>query len=250
MPDYFEFIAILLTFLLAGTVKGVIGLGLPTVSLAMLTLMADLPTAMALMLLPSLVTNVWQALAGEYTRQAISRFWPMLLLCGFTVLAGGLLFTRLRLDLLTALLGILILLYSVASLAGFKLSIPSSSEKRLGLLCGGINGVLTGLTGSSVVPGVMYLQALQMPRRMFIQSMGLLFSISTLALAASLWFNGLLGESVTRQSMWGVAPALLGMPLGRWLGQHIPDQQFRRVFFGALIIMALFILWRSLSGIF
>ena len=54
-------LVILTTFLLAGLVKGVIGLGLPTVSLAILTVALDLPSAMVLLLVPSfqyfLITN-------------------------------------------------------------------------------------------------------------------------------------------------------------------------------------------------
>ena len=67
---------VLATFVLAGTVKGVIGLGLPTVSLALLTVALDLPSAMALLLLPSFITNVWQAAVGGHGREIIKRLWP------------------------------------------------------------------------------------------------------------------------------------------------------------------------------
>ena len=245
MPDAPLFISVLLTFLLAGTIKGVIGLGLPTVSLTLLTLLADLPTAMVLMLLPSLVTNLWQAFAGSHAREAIQRLWPLLLSAGGTVFVGGLFFSQLRLDLLSALLGLLILFYALASLAGWQLPLDHTNEKREGWVVGTINGVLTGLTGSSVVPGVMYLQALDMPRQMFIQSMGLLFSVSTLALAISLWLNNLLHESLTYLSFWAVFPAVLGMPIGQWLSRRIPDKLFRRAFFISLAVMGTFVLLRS-----
>ena len=82
-------ILIVVTFLIAGTVKGVIGLGLPTVSLALLTVAIDLPTAMALLLLPSFVTNLWQALAGGHARLILQRLWPFLLLATVTVWIGA-----------------------------------------------------------------------------------------------------------------------------------------------------------------
>ena len=47
MPEPGFLIAVAAIFVLAGGVKGVIGLGLPTVSLGLLTAMTDLPTAMA-----------------------------------------------------------------------------------------------------------------------------------------------------------------------------------------------------------
>ncbi|MDP6830567.1 MAG: sulfite exporter TauE/SafE family protein, partial [Alphaproteobacteria bacterium] len=64
MPDLFALTAIGGTFLIAGGVKGVIGLGLPTVSLALLSVLFDLPSAMALLLVPSFITNLWQGVVG------------------------------------------------------------------------------------------------------------------------------------------------------------------------------------------
>ena len=61
-------LAIVGTFLIAGTVKGVIGLGLPTVSLALLTVALGLPEAMNLLLVPSFVTNLCQAMVGGHGR--------------------------------------------------------------------------------------------------------------------------------------------------------------------------------------
>jgi hypothetical protein len=52
------------TFLLAGTIKGIIGLGLPSISLAILIVAFDLPPAMTLLLLPSLASILWQAAKG------------------------------------------------------------------------------------------------------------------------------------------------------------------------------------------
>ena len=70
MQDPVTLTVVALTFLLAGLVKGVIGLGLPTISLALLTAALGLPQAMALLLVPSFVTNLWQAVAGGKGRAA------------------------------------------------------------------------------------------------------------------------------------------------------------------------------------
>ena len=58
-------------FALGGLVKGVAGFGLPTVGLGLLALSRPLPEAMALMLLPTIATNIWQALAGGALRAAL-----------------------------------------------------------------------------------------------------------------------------------------------------------------------------------
>ena len=80
MFETFIVIVILSTFFLAGLVKGIIGLGLPTISLALLTIATDLPTSMALLLVPSLITNVWQAIGGRHGYVIILRLWPFFLL--------------------------------------------------------------------------------------------------------------------------------------------------------------------------
>ena len=78
------------TFILAGGVKGVIGLGLPTVSLAILTIAFDLTTAMALLLVPSFVTNVWQALVGGEALNVIKRLWWFFTIATATIWIGSL----------------------------------------------------------------------------------------------------------------------------------------------------------------
>ena len=92
-PEVIAFVAA--TFLLAGAVKGVVGLGMPTVSLALLTATLGLKEAMALMLIPSFVTNVWQGLAGGAFKAIVRRLWTMLAAAavatwlGVSILAGA-----------------------------------------------------------------------------------------------------------------------------------------------------------------
>src|SRR4051794_1756287 len=108
MPDTATLLVLTGTFLLAGSVKGVIGLGLPTVSLALLTVAFDLPTAMALLLVPSFVTNLWQSVVGGNAGTILRRLWPFLLMATVTVWIGAAALTRVDTALLTALLGVLL----------------------------------------------------------------------------------------------------------------------------------------------
>ena len=101
---------------------------------------------------------------------------------------GATALTRVELDLLSALLGALLVTYSVISLAGVRLSLNASQEVWLGPVMGTANGILTGMTGSFVVPGVLFLQAIGLSRDSLIQAMGMLFTVSTVALAFALDF--------------------------------------------------------------
>jgi uncharacterized membrane protein YfcA len=248
MFDTLTILVIAGTFLIAGTVKGVIGLGLPTVSLALLTVAIDLPNAMALLLVPSFITNFWQAVVGGNGRAILLRLWPFLLMATATVWLGATALTRVDLALLSALLGLLLVVYSTVSLAGLRFTITPRHEVWIGPLVGSANGVLTGMTGSFVVPGVLFLQAIGLPRDMLIQAMGMLFMVSTLALAVALQGNDLLSFALGKMSAAALLPAIIGMVLGQRLRQRLSEQLFRRVFFISLLILGAYIIASALGG--
>ena len=229
-------------FLFAGAVKGVIGLGLPTVSLGLLAVALDLQTAMALLLVPSFVTNLWQSVVGGNAKLILHRLWPFLLTATVTVWIGVAALTRLNPSLLTALLGAQLVVYSLASLGGMKLAIPIRHEGWAGSLVGSANGVLTGMTGSSVVPGVMFLQAIGLPRDVLIQAMGILFTASTLALAAALQRANVLTVDHAILSGAAVLPAIAGMIAGRSIRKGLTEQRFRTVFFIGLLLLGAYLI--------
>lgn len=249
MLDTSSIAVIVGTFLIAGTVKGVLGLGLPTVSVALLTVAIDLPHAMAILLIPSLITNLWQAVAGGNGRAILHRIWPFLLLATVTVSIGASALTRLDLPLLSALLGVLLVVYSTVNLAGVSFTITESQEKWVGPLAGLSNGVLTGMTGSFVVPGVMFLQALGLPRDMLIQAMGMLFVASTLALGVALQGVDLLTNELGAMSAFALLPAIIGMAIGQQFRKRLPEQLFRRVFFLALLMVGVYIIAGASSSL-
>lgn len=247
MVDPFAIAVIVATFLVAGAVKGVIGLGLPTVSLAFLTVAIDLTSAMALLIAPSFVTNFWQATVGGNRVAILRRIWLFLLAATATVWIGAVALTRVDLSLLSVLLGMLLIAYAAANLAGFRLTIPMRQEAWMGALIGSANGVLTGMTGSFVVPGVMFLQSIGLPRDMLIQAMGMLFTASTLALAAALGGNDLLTIELGTLSAAAVVPAFAGMVMGWQIRQVLSEQTFRRVFFVSLLILGAYIIVSSIG---
>lgn len=224
-------------FLLAGSVKGVIGLGLPTVSLGLLAASMDIRAAMALLLVPSFVTNLWQAVTGGHLAALLRRLWLFLLCAGLAVWPAAAALTHFDAALLKTLLGLLLVAYALLGLLRPAFAVPPRHEAWAGPLAGIVNGLCTGMTGSFVVPGVPYLQALGLPRDALVQAMGLLFMISTLALAAAMGGRGLLPGNLLGLSAAAVVPALAGMLLGQVLRRRMPEALFRRVFFAALLLL-------------
>lgn len=246
----FEPLTVLLvagTFLFAGIVKGVIGLGLPLVSLAFLTIALDLPTAMVLTLVPSFITNLWQAVAGGSANIIVRRLWPFLLMATVTVWIGVHALASLNPKLPTGMLGALLVTYSVLNMGGVRIAIPSRLEAWAGPLIGIANGVLTGMTGTSVVPGVMFLQAIGLPRDVLIQAMGMLFTASTVALAVALQQSNFLNLNQTILSAGAVVPAVIGMFAGQALRKRLSEQRFRTVFFFSLLLLGAYIIAKALN---
>jgi uncharacterized protein len=235
-------------FLLAGAVKGVIGLGLPTVCLALLILFVDLSAAMALLLVPSLVTNVWQASVGGNAGVLVRRLWPFLLPAAVLVWVGGQTFAMVDQSLMSLTLGLLLTVYAALNLEGKKYTIAPAKERWLGPLTGAVNGVFTGMTGSFVVPGVMFLQGIGLPRDQLVQAMGILFTISTVALAVSLGSNDFLTAEMGVVSLAGVVPAIAGMMIGQRLRTALSEEKFRRVFFWSILALGLVIAARASSA--
>ena len=238
------------TFLVAGLVKGVIGLGLPIVSLGLLMAILGLKPAIALLLLPSFVTNLWQGIVGGEFLSITRRLWTLLIAVCITTWLGVRVLANADAALLSALLGVLLCVYSVLSLLRPRLLLPrppglGKSEIWLSPMIGGINGILTGMTGSFVVPGVLYLQALALPRETLIQAMGILFTVSTVALALSLSDQRLLSMELGALSTGAIIPALIGMVLGKKVRQGLSEPAFRKFFFVSLLLLGVYIVLKS-----
>jgi len=246
MTDPSTLAAIAATFVLAGMVKGVIGLGLPTIALAVLTALIGLTEAMALMIVPSFATNLWQATAGGNGRVLVQRLWPFLMASTLAVWFGALALTRVDLALLAAFLGVIVVIYAALGLTRPNFTLAPRHEPWLGPVLGVVNGIFTGMTGSFVMPGVPYLQALGLPRDMLIQAMGMLFCTLTLALAVALGGNELITLELGGLSAVGLVPALLGMALGQRLRRRLSEALFRRLFFLSLLVLGAYIVVQAL----
>jgi uncharacterized membrane protein YfcA len=232
-------------FLPAGLVKGVIGLGLPTIGMGLLALLMAPAEAAAMLALPSLVTNVWQMLAGRRLGAITWRLWPMMLGVCIGTGAGAGLMTGVSARYAVIGLGVALILYAVAGLTAFRFSVRASLEPVLSPIVGAITGVITAATGVFVIPAVPYLQGIGMEKDELVQALGLSFTVSTLALAASLAAGGVFVPTMIVPTLVALAVALLGM----WLGQIVRDRLspaiFRRCFFLGLLLLGAWLVVRA-----
>lgn len=232
---------ILAVFLLAGLVKGIVGLGLPAVALGLLTVFLGLKDAIVLIVVPSLATNLWQALAGGALLAIGRRLWSLLAFACVGIWFGTGLLAQSDGRLLAGLLGLLLSIYAVTALASPQLRVPEAWEPWLSPPIGAISGFFTGLTGSFTFPGIAYVQALGFPRDRLIQAMGIVFLTSTITLGLGLADNGLLTRDFGIASLAAMIPAFLGLLAGIRMRRRIPEDYFRRILLGALLVLGVYI---------
>jgi uncharacterized membrane protein YfcA len=231
------FWAILSIFFLAGWIKGVIGLGLPTVAIGLLGLIMTPTEAAAILIVPSFVTNAWQLAAGTAFRPLLGRFKSMLIGIGCGTLAGGCLLSGGISAYATTVLGSALILYAIAGLASLQLTVPRAMEPYLSPVIGVFSGLIAAMTGVFVIPAVPYLQMLNLEKDELMQAMGLSFTVSTIALAAALGQNGTLHAANTGISLLALLPALAGMFTGQWMRSKIRPAVFRQYFFVGLLVL-------------
>ena len=239
---------IFLVFVLAGLVKGVVGLGLPTVAVGLLGIAMAPRDAAALLVVPSLVTNVWQLFAGPAFGPLLRRLWPMLVAIVLGTLGGGLLLPGAGGPEAAAALGGALLLYALAGLASFVLHVPAGAERTAAPLVGFVTGIVTAATGVFVIPAVPYLRGLRLERDALVQALGLCFTVSTVALGAALLLAGAYPARAAGMSLAALVPALIGMVCGQWIRGRIRAQTFRRCFFVGLLGLGLHLMLARLFG--
>jgi uncharacterized membrane protein YfcA len=224
-----------LVFLLAGMVKGVIGMGLPTIAMALMTLAVPPAQAAALLVVPSFVTNVWQGLAGGALRATLARTWPLLGAIPIGCVAAAQLVFVEQARAATALLGLLLLGYAAIGLMRPALSIGRRVERTLSPAVGLVTGAITAATGVSVLPVAPYLAATDLAKGQIVQTLGLSFAVAALFLGLTLRSEDLFGTQDLVASSALLAPAFIGMLVGARIRAVVSEALFRNIFFLGLL---------------
>jgi uncharacterized membrane protein YfcA len=222
-------------YLLAGLVKGVIGLGLPTVAIGLLGLMMTPAQAAAILVVPSLVTNIWQFAVGGGPLALVRRLWPLLAGICLGTMIGAVWLPSGSSAQATVWLGVALAIYAGLGLIKVEFSVPPRAELWLGLIVGIATGAVTVATAVFALPAVPYIQALRFERDRLVQALGLSFTVSTVTLAAALAHAGEMNLALAWPSLVALGMALIGMWLGQLVRGKVREATFRLCFFLGLL---------------
>jgi len=239
MPDLSPALlaAVIATFFAAGIVKGVTGMGLPTLSMGILGALFSPLTAASLLIVPSFVTNAWQLLAGPSLTPLVRRLWQMMVAIAAGTVLGTAWLASGDSRMTTVALGVALVAYSTYTLLARQLTVPARCEAWLSPVTGTVTGLISGVTGVFVIPSVPYLQALGLAKDDLVQALGLSFTVSTVALAIGLVAHGSFRLDNIALSAFAVLPALAGMWAGQIMRARISAVAFRRGFLICLLLL-------------
>ena len=231
------FVTVFIAMVAAGCVKGVIGLGLPLTSIAILGTVMDLRQAIPYIVVPILVTNAFQAMQGSMLATQFRRFWSMnLLLCG-GIWGGTVLLFVVDPSALVIALGAVVVAYALINLLAVTIRMSTKSERWMSPIVGLISGILAGTTGSVGAPIAIYMQALGLEKAAFLQAISLSFFIAAVVWIAALIDHSAFDHVTTFVSLFAVVPAFVGMWMGQLLRQRLSEDKFRLWIFIFLLIV-------------
>ena len=235
-------------FVLAGGVKGVTGMGLPTVAMSLLGLWMAPAQAAAMLVVPSLATNVAQC-RGPHGRRLAARLWPgWVALAVVTVAAPGF-GSAASAASAGRWLGAILIAYGAWGL--WRPALPDGSARGawLGAVAGAATGVVTAFTAVFVLPWLPYLQSLRLGKDEMVQALGLSFTVATLALAVRVQASAppeWLSASWAFTACIALAGAFAGLKLGEALRGRLAGPAFQKALF--LVFVALGVANLSRAG--
>lgn len=224
---------------LGGTVKGTVGIGLPLFALPILANYIPVPKAIGLLIIPSLVTSIWQSLEGGSLVATVRRFFGLLLFIPLGVYIGVRALMFLAPQAIYLVLGILVLLVSFQLLTSFRFNVKPELENFISPLVGLLAGLVAGISMLVGPVLALYFVALQLPRQVFITAISLAGWYSIIVLAVMLSANALISTEDVLLSLGALVPSFLGLVLGQWFRRLINEKTFMRVLAVVLFFMAL-----------
>jgi uncharacterized protein len=246
-----EHLLILITvaFLLAGIVKGALGLGLPTVAMGLLAVSMPPAQALAIVIVPAIVTNIWQTFVGPYLRDIIRRLWPLMIgtVIGIWLNSGMLTGPYARYG--AVILGVLLVIYAVIGLTRFSFHVARRNEKWIGGIVGVVTGLVSATTGVQVLPSMPFMQAIGMEKDELVQALGVFFTVATVSLAFNLTSAGLMTAATALPGAVAMAAAFAGMFIGQAVRSRLEPEAFRRWFLIAMIFLGIYLAGSALYNV-
>jgi uncharacterized membrane protein YfcA len=230
-------IQVVLIFLAGGMVKGLIGVGLPTVTLTLLSFVFDIKDSISIILIPVILTNLYQMLDGNSLKEIIGEVKFFLIGSFLFIFPGFYFLTILKSDTILAILALLLIINSFMSLMKYEIKLKNYKSKAIQLGIGSLTGITTGVTSIYTMPFIFLIQSLNYSKNKVIQLMGLSFFIFACMQLILFSSHGMLDFDKLSISLLACLPILAGVYFGTALRKKISETLFKTLFNIMLVAM-------------
>ncbi len=237
----------LVVYLLAGTIKGIVGMGLPTAAIGMMSQFTEPQKAIALVIVPMIVTNIWQIYRCGNALRTLQRYWPFALTLCLFILVSSSIAKQISPETLMIFVGIVITLFAIDALWRKPFKLNLRWDRPVQLCAGAVGGMMGGIAGVWSPPMVGYLLARQVDKDEFVRALGFMIFSGSVFLCIGYWRAGLLTGAMAQVSAIMVVPALIGFSLGEVIRRTLDGDRFRKLVLVFFILMGLNLIRRGLS---
>ena len=234
-----QVLVIALAFVIAGIAKGAIGMGLPPIAIAVMSFSVPLEAALAMMVVPSMATNVWQAIYGRGFVRLARRFSAMAAASVFGLLFVAMTFDHLGSQKALAWVGVILVVYAGLALTAWRPRVSQATERWANPLVGLASGAVAGVTGVAAVPFLPYMQSRDIDRHDLVQALGIMFLFLMGGLGVALAIQGAFTPTNLFGGIAAVVPTFFGVWLGQKLRHAVSAETFRRIFLVGMFVVGL-----------
>ncbi len=229
----------------AGIIKGATGIGYSSCALPFLVASLGLKPAIVLLVFPAMASNLAVLFTTGSLEGAVKRFWPLYLATLPGIVAGITLLVFVDKRVPTQILGFIVTAYAIQAWLQPSFVLESKLAAAAQIPVGLLNGLLTGFTGSQVMPLMPYMMSLKLEPGLFVQAVNIAVVIASVFLGASLWATGSMSSPELCLSVLAVIPALIGVHLGNLARKHIPSAHFRSFVLAVLLFIGISLVVRA-----
>ncbi len=236
--------------LFAGFTKGAVGFGLPMICISGVGSVMPAEIAIAALILPGLITNIWQSLRNGFGAAwaSLKQYWRLNLVLLMSIYAFAQLIVIISETALFVILGVGITFFVSLQIVGWIPHIPARLATKIQAPVGLIAGFFGGLSGVWGPPILLYLLSQKTPKIEMIRIQGISFLVGAIVLTGAHMQSGLLNKITTPLSAWLIVPAIVGMAIGFKVQDKLDQEKFRKITLIVLAVAGLNLLRRGLFG--
>ncbi len=236
--DFQALVIISLAVSLGSFVKGFTGFGLPLFSIPIMAGFIGLDHAVAVMIIPSIVSNFLLLWTNRRQKPDLTLFGPLLVTSIFGIFLGAWLLQSIPTSWLMVFLASWIFLYVAMQKSRLRFHLNKSQNRIAGPITGFIAGISQGSSGVTTAIIVSYLHALDLQPRSFVYANALIYQAFWFVTGAALWAFGMFDLGRAGESLYALIFVLVFVPMGSWLTDRVDKARFENLIFLFLLLIA------------